>query len=307
MRVRASGINPSDVKNRNGDIAANRSFFEGEPGFVIPHCDGAGVVEAVGSGVDQRRVGQRVWLYSAQWQRPFGTAAEYVALPNRAAVDLPDNVSLEDGACFGVPLLTAYHAVTLAGDVAAASSGDACGRTVLVAGAAGAVGSYAVQVAKANGARVIGTVSSEAKAQIARAAGCDEVIDYRVQHLAAEVARLTAGRGVDHVVEVSLSANGPILGDLLARESSVAVYGSESPDASIPAIQFIRKSVRLQFFLVYTLHLDVLAEAKSALGELLSAGRIKTTIAARFPLGRIADAHKAIESGELIGNAVLII
>jgi len=241
VRLAASGVNPADFKNRSGMFPFNAAYFEGEPGFVIPHSDGAGVIEAVGADVPPSRVGQRVWTRNAQWQRPFGTLAEFVVLPARLALPLPQGVSFEAGACFGIPLLTAFHAVTLAGELG--------GKTVLIAGGAGSVGVYAIQIAKALGATVVATVSGDEKAKFAREHGADHVVNYRAQDVAEEVAKLTVGRGVDHVVEVNLSVNGSSLADVLTAGGSAAIYGSDGLEATLPAIGLLVKAARLNFFL----------------------------------------------------------
>src|SRR5262245_29190060 len=193
VRLAASGVNPSDVKSRAG-VTRKIAFPR-----VIPHSDGAGEIETVGEGVPARRIGERVWTWNAQWKRPFGTCAEYVVLPAAMAVPLPAHIGFDAGACLGIPAMTAYHAVAVAG--------AAKGSTVLVTGGAGGVGHYAIQFAKALGAVVLTTVSSEAKARLARAAGADQVIDYRRENVGERVMALTGKAGVDAVVEMDLAAN----------------------------------------------------------------------------------------------------
>ena len=195
VRLKASGVNPSDVKAREGrtrKIAWPR---------VIPHSDGAGDIDMVGDGVPSSRVGERVWTWNAQWKRAFGTCADHVVLPAALAVPLPAQVSYEAGACLGIPAMTAYHAV------AVAVAGAGAGQTVLVSGGAGGVGHYAIQFAKARGAKVLTTVSSEAKAKLARAAGADHVIDYKRENVGERVMAITNKAGVDAVVEMDLSTN----------------------------------------------------------------------------------------------------
>ena len=195
VRVAWSGVNPSDVKSRAGTRTKTLPFPR-----IVPHSDGSGVIDAVGEGVNRTRLGERVWLWNAAWGRAYGTAAEYVAVPAQQAVPLPDGVDLEVGACLGIPALTAYQAVTVDGGV---KDG-----VVLVAGGAGAVGHYAVQLARIHGARkILATVSSEAKAILALAAGADHAINYRTGNLVQEVLDLTGGAGVDRVIEVDLAAN----------------------------------------------------------------------------------------------------
>ena len=197
---------------------------------VIPHSDGAGEIDMVGEGVARSRIGERVWTWNAQWKRAFGTCADYVVLPAALAAPLPAQVSFEAGACLGIPAMTAYHAVAVAG----ASKG----MTVLISGGAGGVGHYAIQFAKASGANVITTVSSEAKARLAQAAGADHVIDYKHENVAERVSAITAKKGVDAVIEMDLAANAKLYPGILRARGSVVVYGTGSAEAQIPA-QFL--------------------------------------------------------------------
>src|SRR5262245_30165843 len=201
VRLITSGVNPSDVKSRAG---ATRKIAYPR---LVPHSDGAGVIDAVGGGVPSSRIGERVWLWNGQWRRAFGTAAEYIALPAEQAVRLPTHISFDVGACLGIPAMTAYHAVALTG----------AGRetTVLIAGGAGAVSHYAIQFAKARGATVIVTVSSPAKAGVARQAGADHAVDYRSEDVAARVMDITRRRGVDAVIELDIAANARLLPGVL--------------------------------------------------------------------------------------------
>ena len=212
VRLLTSGVNPSDVKSRAG-LTRKIAFPR-----VIPHSDGAGEIDAVGDGVSPTRVGERVWVWNGQWRRPFGTAAEWIVLPSEQAVALPANVTMEAGACLGIPAYTGYQAVLLA----RASEGS----TVLVAAGAGAVGHYAIQFAKQRKATVITTVSSPAKAEIARQAGADHVIDYKREDVGERVMAITGKRGVDAVIEMDLAANARLLPNVLAPNGVVAIYGS---------------------------------------------------------------------------------
>ena len=208
VKLAVSGVNPSDVKGREGrtrKIAFPR---------VIPHSDGAGVIDMVGDGVAAARVGERVWTWNAQWKRAFGTCAEYVVLPAALAVRLPEHVSFEEGACFGIPAMTAYHAVAVAEAWA--------GSTILVSGGAGSVSHYAIQFAKARGAVVITTVSSAEKARIAEDAGADHVIDYKRENVGERVMELTDKAGVDAIVELDLSANAKLIPGVLRPRGTAA-------------------------------------------------------------------------------------
>ena len=293
VRVRWSGVNPSDVKSRAGMRSKVMPFPR-----IVPHSDGMGEIDAVGSGVDASRIGQRVWVWNAAWQRPDGTAAECVVLPQAQAVAMLEGVPDEAGACFGIPALTALHAVLAGGGVK--------GRTVLVAGGAGAVGHYAVQFARMMGAAlVIATVSSEAKARLAAEAGAHHCVDYRRDNVVERVRELTGGRGVDRVIEVDIAANAKTAVELTASGGEWVIYGSGAGEFSLPFFPLIAKNLTLRFFIVYNLDPLARAQALATLDELLATGRVIHHIGERLPLERIAEAHALVESGKAIGNVVV--
>jgi NADPH2:quinone reductase len=292
VRVHVSGVNPSDWKARLRGRGAGLPFP-----LIIPHSDGAGVVDAVGEGVETHRVGQRVWLMNAQWKRPFGTAAEYVVLPQQYVVPLPDGVDLAEAACFGIPFLTAHRALTFDGAVTR--------QTLLIVGGAGAVGHHAIQIAKAKGARVLTTVSSPEKAAYVRAAGADEVINYRSEDVVKRIAALTDGRGADRIIELNLSANAPLYDRILAPGGTVIIYGTDAPTASVPAQAFIARGATLKWFIVYDLADAERTAGIADLNRMLRNGTLRTTIAARFRLDDIVAAHEMVEAAQHIGNVVL--
>ena len=293
VRLAMSGVNPSDVKTRGGVRSRELPFPR-----IVPHSDGAGVIDQAGDGVPPARVGERVWVWNAAWGRPHGTAAQFVVLPAQQAVPLPPATSFEAGACLGIPALTAYHAVHCNGGVA--------GRTVLVAGGAGAVGHYAVQFAKIAGAsRVIASVSGAAKASLARDAGADVAVNYRTDDVAQCCLDLTAGTGVDRIVELDLAAN--LKTDLAAlrRDGEITVYGSSLPEIPVPFFPAILKNVRLQYFIVYNLSDADRKAALAGVTALLKQDRLQHNIDSRLPLDRIAEAHERVESGKALGNVVI--
>lgn len=293
VRLATSGVNPSDVKSRAGVRSRELPFPR-----IVPHSDGAGVIDEVGAGAPGARVGERVWVWNAAWGRPAGTAAQFVVLPAAQAVRLPEGTSFDAGACLGIPALTAYHAVHCNGGVA--------GRTVLVAGGAGGVGHYAVQFAKLAGARqVIATVSNEAKAALAHEAGADVTLNYRTEDVGQRCLELTGGVGVDRIVELDFAAN--LQADLAAirRDGEITVYGSGRPEIPVPFFASILKNVRYQFFIVYNLSEADRARALDGLARLLEGGRLRHNVAARLPLARIAEAHELVESGRAAGNVVV--
>jgi len=290
IRIHASGVNPVDVKQRK------RRPLDGMK-FVIPHTDGAGIIDAVGDGVPPSRIGERVWIWYPHWPNPYGTAAEYVALPAERAVPLPENVSFEVGACVGIPLLTAYRAATFDGSVK--------GETVLVAGGAGAVGHYAVQLAKRAGAQVIATVSSPVKAAEAKAAGADIIINYRQEDVAERVTATVGRNRVDRVIETNLVANADGYVRYLRPEGNVIVYGSDDWTVAPPMSEYLFHGIRLTFFIVINLPAAVRAKAHAEVDGLLREGALKHRIAARFSLREIAAAHEAVEAGA-IGNVIVV-
>ncbi len=293
VRLQWSGVNPSDVKSRAGMRSKEMPFAR-----VVPHSDGAGVIDAVGEGADSSRLGQRVWVWNAAWGRAFGTAAQCVCLPQAQAVLLPEGVSGEAGACMGIPGLTAMHAVLANGGVA--------GKAVLVQGGAGAVGHYAVQFASRLGAaRVIATVSTPQKAELARAAGADEVIFYKTEPVAQRVRELTGGKGVDRIIELDLAGNAAVDFEALRVGGELLVYGSSGTPLSLPFFPLLSKNLGLQFFIVYNLDPADRQRATAVLQRMLARDELIHNIAERLPLTEIARGHELVEQGGLTGNLVL--
>ncbi len=293
VRLEAAGVNPSDTYRRRGPVPAM------EYPRVITASDGAGVVDCVGPMVSQSWVGKRVWLYNGQRNgRWMGTAAEYIALHVDLVTELPDHVSFAEGATLGVPCMTAHYCVFVAGPVQ--------GRTVLVTGAAGAVGHYAVQLASWAGATVIATVSSDAKAQRARQGGAAHVINYRQEDVAARVRELTGGAGVDHVVDVDFGGNlAASIGSVRAN-GSVAVYASNGDRTPrLPVGELMQRNVTL-----YPMSLPGTPHAARQRAQRDIAGWIATgqrvlSVAARFPLRETAAAHVTVEQGGKAGTVIV--
>ncbi|HTN98729.1 MAG TPA: NADPH:quinone reductase [Nordella sp.] len=294
VRIHVSGLNPSDTKTRGA--------FGGRPmGFarIVPHQDGSGIIDRVGTGVPEARLGERVWLYEAQFGRAGGTAAHYAVIPASKAVPLPEGVSFETGACLGVPALTAHRCLFADGDVR--------GRRVLVQGGAGAVGTAAILLAKWAGAYVATTVSRPEQEKIARQAGADLVINRQTEDVAARVKQATQGQGVERIVEVNLKANFAIDMACLALDGTVAAYATEDPAAVIP-IPFVPAMLRgynFRFVLVYTMSEEAHKQAVREVTACLMAGAYRPAIGLRLPLERIIEAHEAQDSGQVIGKILL--
>jgi NADPH2:quinone reductase len=290
VRIVTSGVNPSDWKRRQG-LTRRMEFPR-----VIPHQDGAGVIDRVGPGVPESRLGERVWLYQAQIGRPFGTAAEYTVQPAERVVPLPANTSFAEGAGLGVPAMTAHRCVFADGPVS--------GKTVLVTGGAGAVGHYAIQLAKLNGAQVIATVSSDQKAQIARAAGADHTINYRTEDTAKRIMDITGGTGVDHIVEVDFAGNFSVSREVLRSNGVLAVYAAGvAPQPPVP-LQFKASNITVRFVLVYDMPDAAKQAAVQEITQLLEGGKLRHQLGPRFPLESTIQAHQAVEGGA-IGKVVL--
>jgi NADPH2:quinone reductase len=289
VKVHASGVNPTDYKSRSG--ATPRPI----DGFQIPHHDGAGVIDAVGPGVDHGRVGQRVWVWLAAAERRWGTAAQWSVVPERQAVPLPDGVSFELGASLGVPAMTAHYCLL--------ADGPVTGQTVLVAGGAGAVGHFAIQLAVwAGAARVIATASGPAKAELAREAGAAHVVIYSEPDAVSQI-RSAAGH-VDRVVEVALGANLQL--DLaVSRPGTVVVtYAAEPADPALPVRACMAANVVLRFILLYGVSGPALDQAATDVTAALSAGALTELPVHSFGLDDIVAAHEAAEAG-VVGKVLI--
>lgn len=294
VRVAVSGVNPTDWKARSrGPLP----FPE-----IVPNQDGAGTIDAVGEGVRESRIGERVWLWEAAWQRAGGTAQEAVVLPSRQAVALPEDASFDVGASLGIPALTAQLCLTAAEGSSRLKAGGLDGRTVLAAGGAGAVGHAAIQLARWAGARVITTVSSERKAALARAAGAGHVVDYRTGDVAEEIREL-APAGIDVIVEVAPAVNAELDVSVLAADGTVAVYATDGGhELALPVWPLMQRNVRYRFVLVYTVPAAEKDYAVADVSSALAAGALPVGEDAglpihRFPLERAAEAHAAVEEG----------
>lgn len=288
-----SGVNPSDVKSRNGRPGIT------DPAFpeIIPHSDGAGVIEAVGAGVDPARIGERVWIWNGQWQRPYGTAASHITLPTAMAVPLPDDVSLETGAILGIPGLTAALAVFGGSDIK--------GQTILIQGGAGTVGLLAVQLAKWGGARVITTCSPRDNARV-KAAGADVILDYSAPDLAAQILAANDGALIPTVIEVEFGLNIALDAEVIAPNGRLAAYGSaKSMEPTLPFLPLLFKAVTIDILLIYLLPQPERHEMIDKLHAALSAGALSCPVERIYPLEETIAAHQAVEAGGRTG-AILI-
>jgi NADPH2:quinone reductase len=295
VRLFSSGINPSDTKKRAGSFPNLL-----DDGLVIPNSDGAGVIEAVGNDVDAARVGERVWVYQAQFARRFGTAAEYVALDSARAVALPENAGFDVGACLGIPVMTAHRCVFADGDVA--------GQTAVVTGAAGRVGYYAVQWASQAGATVIATASNATDSAACIAAGAAHVVNHRDESFANDILAANNGRRVDRVIDLEFGANLQTWITVLKTSGTIATYGSAAvPTPSLPFFQLMYLDVNIRFVIVYAMPESAKRQAIVDITEALRDERLTHRIAASFELADIAAANEAIEQGSIRGAVILTI
>lgn len=294
VRVAVSAVNPSDTKSRTARPGDTEMPFPA----VTPHQDGSGVIDRVGPGVDPARIGERVWVFMAQRGRPRGTAAEWTVVPADRAVPLPPGVSFAAGACMGIPAMTAHYALF--------SDGPIAGRTVLVQGGAGAVGFYAIQIAKwAGAARVLATVSRPEQAVQARLAGADTIIDRTAGDVAAAVMAAAPG-GVDRVIEVALGANIATDVAVLRRNGVIATYASDSdPSPQVPFRALLFKDAVIRFALIYEAPDTARAAAARDITTMLAAGVLRHQIARHLTLDDIVAAHEAMESGRLVGKILI--
>lgn len=282
VKVHVSGVNPIDYKSRSGATARPVD------GWQIPHHDGAGVIDAVGRGVPQSRIGQAVWLWFAAAGR-FGTAAEWCVVPAEQAVPLPAGASMDLGACLGVPALTAHRCLFADGPLER--------RAVLVAGGAGAVGHYAVELARRAGARVAATVSSEEKGAMATAAGAHLVVNYRRDDALGSLQAFAAP--MDRIVEVNLAANLDLDLALSGPETTVVSYAADGPDPTLPVRRCMTANVSLRFVLLYGVPRPALLQAVADVNAAVSEGALTVLPVTRFTLDQVAEAHEAVESGTI--------
>ena len=292
IRVAFSGINPGDVKKREDAFGVGMPYPR-----VIPHSDGSGTVDVVGDGVSPAWVGRRVWCYGAQSYRPFGTAAEYTVLPLKLVVPLPKGVPLEQGACLGIPGITAHRAVNVGGSIN--------GKTVLVQGGAGAVGACAVQLAHQAGARVIATCRAESDKEIASRAGADEVL--LTGDKLADRIRALVPDGVDHIVEVAFGANIKTDTEVLAQAGSIATYATNTPMPEIPVWHLVFVNARLFFVGSDDVPAEAKIDATRDINKALEAGWKGLDIAEIVPLDQIARSHELVEHPAKPGRVIVAI
>lgn len=289
LRIELSGVNPTDWKSRSG--ATPRPIN----GFQVPHHDGTGVIDAVGAGVDPSRVGQRVWTWMAAASGRWGTAAEWSVVPSRQAVALPATASAELGACLGVPAMTAHRCLFADGSVE--------GKSVLVAGGAGAVGHFAIELAKFYGARVAATVSGQEKAELAARAGADLVVNYRDAG-AADQLRAFAPQ-MDRIVELAIGANLELDLALSGPQTHIVDYAAESADPVLPVRKCMNANVTIRFILLYTVPGAAHDEATADITTAIEANALTALPVTRFPLDQVVQAQQAVEAGT-VGKVVVV-
>jgi NADPH:quinone reductase-like Zn-dependent oxidoreductase len=295
VKLRTSGVNPSDVKKRAGSFPNLL-----DDGYVIPNSDGAGVIAAVGEGVDSKRVGEKVWVYQAQFGRRFGTAAQYVALDSLRAVTLPIEAGFDVGACAGIPIMTAHRCVHADGPIA--------GQTVLVTGGAGRVGYYAIQWAKMAGARVMASASNPRDEAVCRDAGAKHVFNHREPGWGERVKALNGGKPVDRVIDVEFGANLPEVLDCIRTGGVIATYSStQVKEPQLPFFRMMYLDLTVHFVIVYSMPEPAKKLAIADITQAFRDGMLQHRIADRVPLSEIARASELVEQGGSNGCVVITI
>ena len=293
VRLHTSGVNPSDTKKRSGSFPNLL-----DAGCVVPNSDGAGVIEAVGDGIDDSRVGERAWVYQAQFARRFGTAAEYLTIDSLRAPALPDNAGFEIGACLGIPAMTAHRCVF--------SDGDVAGRTIVVTGAAGRVGYYATQWASQAGATVIATASNEEDVAACKTAGAEHVVNHRSDRFAVDILAASGGDRVDRVIDLEFGANLATSLEVLKTSGTIVTYGSTAvPEPVLPFFQMMYMDLNIQFVIVYAMPEAAKKHAIANITAALESDSLDHRIAARMPLADIAAANELVEQGTIRGAVIL--
>jgi len=290
IRLKTSGVHPSDVKNRKYQPILSDRY--------IPHSDGAGVIDEVGEGVDPIRIGQRVWTWNAQYQRPYGTAAQFISLPNFQAHPLPDVTDFDVGACMGITGQTAVQAVHLAGNLK--------GKTVLVTGAASCVGHYVSQLVLLSGGRAIGTAGSKEKAEHAISIGINDWINYKTDIVPECIKDLTSGKGVDVIIDMDFSTTASWLPHgVLSPNGKLVCYGSNQAKTTLLFRHLLINAYELRFFGMYSLNTEDRMRTLKRVNELLLSQKLVHSIGQRFTLDEIVLAHERVEAGREIGNVVI--
>ena len=293
VRLHASAINPSDVKKRAGAFPDLL-----DEGFIIPNSDGAGVIEAVGDGVDKNRKGERVWVYQAQHERRFGTAAEYVAISSNCAPRLTEDAGFDTGACLGIPAMTAHRAVFADGDVE--------GQVLLVMGGAGRVGHYAIQWAHQAGATVVSTASNPDDKEACLSAGADHVVDHRADDFARQVLGANGNKPIDRVIDLEFGTNLPVSIAVLKTGGTIAAYGSaRNPEPVLPFYKMMYKDLTLHTIIVYAMPDSAKDHAVADINSALSHGSLQHRVAHSMPLADIAAGNEIVEAGEVRGAVIL--
>ena len=296
VKIAVSGINPSDLKNRSGFLGA-MSYKR-----VIPHQDGAGIIDRVGEGVSESRIGERVWVYEAQAAgRANGTAAEYVVIPAENAVPLSEGVSYEIGACLGIPALTAHRFLF--------SDGNLKGKRVLVHGGAGVVGEAAIMLAKWSGAWVATTIRKESDREQAQKTGADLVINMKSEEVAPKIKAATEGKGVDRIIEVDLLSNAEIDLESIAQGGVICTYALKKADdaLNLPIFRAMKGGCVFRFVFIYNVPDEIKRPAIKDITECLKSGKYRPTIGKSLPLEKIAEAHEVLEQRAIKGNIIVTI
>ena len=294
VEMKTSGVNPSDVKTRAG--------ARGELAFprIIPHSDGGGIIAAVGEGVNESRMGERVWIWNGAFGRAHGTCAELIALPSEQAVSLPEGSDFEAAACLGIPASTAYYGMLCDGSVE--------DQTVLVTGGAGAVGYYGIQLAKWSGASVIATVSGDEKAAVASEAGADLIINYKNEDVVGSIHDFTNGEGVDRILEVEFGGNLSVSEQVIKTNGTIASYGSVAVmEPTLPFYNLMFKGVKLNTYLIYIVSESDRNMIVNGLNDAMNDQALTHLISESYALDDIIDAHRSMESNRVIGNIVVTI
>ena len=288
VKIAVSAVNPTDGKRR----ISGREL--GKFQRIIPNNDGAGTIESVGEGVSKSRIGQRVWIFGAQANRPFGTAAEYCVVPDIYARLLYDEENFSNGACLGVPAVTAHHALF--------ADGNINGHTVFISGGSGRVGRYAVQMAKFSGAIVIASAGSMEKCLHTKNLGADYVLNYNTDDIVSEVLKITDGRGVDRMVDVEFGLNAKIAPKLIRANGNLTVYGSDgAPTPSIPFLEFMYKNIAIKPFSIFGMPEIAKTKAFDYIDKILRKGTLDHRIDSEHTFNEMIDAHHSIDSMKLFG------
>lgn len=291
INLHAAGVNPSDVYTSTGTYAIKPTLP------YTPGLDGAGIVEEIGEHVTNVKVGDRVFIASLPNGKATGTLAQQIVCESRFVHPIPQHISFEQGAALGVPALTAYRAVFGRANVQS-------GQTVFIHGASGAVGLQAVQIAKALGAKVIGTASRDSGKQLVKEAGADVVLNHIKEETIETVLDANDGKGPDVIIEFLANENLQTDLQILAKHGVIVIVGNRGEIEINPRL-VMQKECDIRGMVLFNVSAEEHQELIYGVSKLLETEQLKPVVGYSYPLEQAGKAFDAVINGEHNGKVVI--